>query len=186
MRSTPLRCRPSVPLAVALAFLLAQATAGAAGASRTDTFTGRGLLHENSTWLPTFQKMPEDRRQLWGANFDPSRWLHSPDYFAQPGLGREGALRPVEQGVRVIGIDAYTLDRPFASRVADYRRTGEERHIWPAHFAGSERDYCQIEKLANLDRLPRPHCLYASCLPVKIQGARAGGCRAVALVPEGD
>jgi kynurenine formamidase len=84
----------------------------------------------------------------------------------------------------VIGIDAYTLDRPFASMVADYKRTGDGRFIWPAHFAGIERAYCQIEKLANLDLLPRPHWFRVSCLPVKIKGASAGWCRAVALVPE--
>jgi kynurenine formamidase len=110
--------------------------------------------------------------------------LHSQDYFAQPGLGREGVLWLVEQGVRVIGIDAYTLDRPFASMVADFRRTGDGRYIWPAHFAGITREYCQIEKLANLEQLPRPHGFYVSCLPVKIRGASAAWCRAVALVPE--
>jgi kynurenine formamidase len=111
--------------------------------------------------------------------------LGSPNYFAQPGLGREGVLWLVERGVRVIGIDAYTLDRPFASMAADYRRTGDGRYIWPAHFAGITREYCQIEKLANLDQLPRPHGFYVSCLPVKIRRASAGWCRAVALVPTG-
>jgi kynurenine formamidase len=110
--------------------------------------------------------------------------LGSPDYFAQPGLGREGVLWLIAQGVKVIGIDAYTLDRPFANMVADYKRTGDGRYIWPAHFAGIEREYCQIEKLANLDQLPRPHGFFVSCLPVKIQAASAGWCRAVALVPE--
>ena len=110
--------------------------------------------------------------------------LGSPDYFAQPGLGREGVLWLVEQGVRVIGIDAYTLDRPFANMVADFRRTGDGRFIWPAHFAGITNEYCQIEKLVNLDQLPHPHGFYVSCLPVKIAGASAGWCRAVALVPE--
>jgi kynurenine formamidase len=109
--------------------------------------------------------------------------LGSPDYFAQPGLGREGTLWLVEQGVKVIGIDAYTLDRPFASMVADYQRTGDGRYIWPAHFAGITREYCQIEKLANLDQLPAPHGFWVSCLPVKIKGASAGWCRAVALAP---
>ena len=111
--------------------------------------------------------------------------LGSADYFAQPGLGREGVLWLVEQGVKVIGIDAYTLDRPFKDMVADFKRTGDGRYIWPAHFAGIEKEYCQIEKLANLDQIPRPHGFYVSCLPVKIQGASAGWCRAVAMVPEG-
>jgi kynurenine formamidase len=108
--------------------------------------------------------------------------IDSKDYFAQPGLGREGTLWLIEQGVRVIGIDAYTIDRPFASMVADFQRTRDGRYIWPAHFAGITREYCQIEKLANLDQIPRPHGFYVSCLPVKIAGASAGWCRAVALV----
>lgn len=111
------------------------------------------------------------------------RRLGSADYFAQPGLTRESTLWLVEQGVRVIGIDAYTIDRPFAHMLADFQRTGDGRHIWPAHFAGITREYCQIEKLAHLDRLPRPHGFYVSCLPVKIRGASAAWCRAVALVP---
>jgi len=110
--------------------------------------------------------------------------LGSPSYFEQPGLGREATLWLVEQGVRVIGIDAYTLDRPFAAMVADYKRTGDGRFIWPAHFAGITAEYCQIEKLANLDALPAPHGFFVSCLPVKIKGASAGWCRAVALIPE--
>jgi kynurenine formamidase len=110
--------------------------------------------------------------------------MGSADYFAQPGLGREGTLWLVEQGVKVIGIDAYTLDRPFANMKADYDRTGDGRYIWPAHFAGITREYCQIEKLANLDRLPRPHGFYVSCLPVKIDRASAAWCRAVAIVPQ--
>lgn len=110
--------------------------------------------------------------------------LGSADYFAQPGLGRESTLWLVEQGVRVIGIDAYTIDRPFAAMVADFQRTGDGRHIWPAHFAGITREYCQIEKLANLDQIPRPHGFWVSCLPVKIKAASAAWCRAVALVPE--
>jgi kynurenine formamidase len=110
--------------------------------------------------------------------------LGSVDYFRQPGLGREGVLWLVERGVKVIGIDAYTLDRPFADMMADFRRTGDGRYIWPAHFAGLTREYCQIEKLANLDNIGRPHGFWVSCLPVKIKAASAGWCRAVALVPE--
>jgi kynurenine formamidase len=129
-----------------------------------------------------YRLRPRDIVLLWtGAD----KRLGRPDYFAQPGLGREGVLWLVEQGVKVIGIDAYTLDRPFAAMAADYRRTGDGRFIWPAHFAGVEREYCQIEKLANLDRLPRPHGFHVSCLPVKIHAASAAWCRAVALVPAG-
>src|SRR5262245_37092808 len=82
---------------------------------------------------------PLDIVLLWtGAD----RRLHSADYFAQPGLGREGVLWLVERGVQVIGIDAYTLDRPFANMVADYRCTGGGSYIWPANLAGMTRVVC--------------------------------------------
>lgn len=110
--------------------------------------------------------------------------LDSPAYYLQPGLGRESTLWLVEQGVKVIGIDAYTLDRPFMNMVSDYQETGDGKHIWPAHFAGITQEYCQIEKLAYLDQIGRPHGFWVSCLPVKIAGASGAWCRAVALVPE--
>lgn len=115
---------------------------------------------------------------------DADKRIDSPEYFRQPGLGRDGTLWLVEQGVKVIGIDAYTIDRPFADMVGDFKRTGDGRHIWPAHFAGITKEYCQIEKLANLDRIPRPFGFYVSCLPVKIKAASAGWCRAVAIVSD--
>jgi kynurenine formamidase len=112
-----------------------------------------------------------------------TRW-GTKEYFEQPGLGRESTLWLVEQGVKVIGIDAWTLDRPFSAMAADFHRTGDGRVIWEAHFAGLTREYCQIEKLANIDQLPAPFGFYISCLPVKIKSASAGWCRAVALVPQ--
>ena len=128
-----------------------------------------------------YQLKPQDIVLL---QTDCDKRINTPEYFRQPGLGRDGTLWLVEQGVKVIGIDAYTIDRPFADMVADFKRTGDGRHIWPAHFAGITAEYCQIEKLANLDRLPQPHGFYVSCLPVKIKAASAGWCRAVAIVPE--
>jgi kynurenine formamidase len=110
------------------------------------------------------------------------RW-GTADYFRQPGLDRESTLWLVQQGIHMIGIDAWTLDREFAAQIDEFKRTGDGRHLWPAHFAGITKEYCQIEKLANLDQLPQPHGFYVSCFPVKIKGGSAGWCRAVALVP---
>jgi kynurenine formamidase len=111
-----------------------------------------------------------------------TRW-GTPEYFRQPGLDRDSTLWLVEQGIHMIGIDAWTLDREFAAQIEEFKRTGDGRGIWPAHFAGITREYCQIEKLANLDQIPMPYGFYVSCLPVKIKGGSAGWCRAVALVP---
>ncbi len=105
-------------------------------------------------------------------------------YLEQPGLDRDSTLWLVEQGVHVIGIDAWTLDRPFAAMAAEFKRTGDGRVLWSAHYAGLTREYCQIEKLTNLDLIPKPTGFWVSCLPVKIKRASAGWCRAVAMVPK--
>lgn len=36
---------------------------------------GCGFIHENSVWIPTFQKMTDEKRQQWVENFEPSRYL---------------------------------------------------------------------------------------------------------------
>ena len=88
----------------------------------------------------------------------------------------------IEQGIKVIGIDAYSLDRNFEATPREFRETGNGKLLWEAHFAGIEREYCQIEKLANLDRIPRPFDFKVSCLPIKIRGGSGGWCPPVAFV----
>lgn len=112
--------------------------------------------------------------------------LLSKEYFdAQPGMGRESTLWLVrDKGIRVIGIDAFGFDRPLTAMRDEFKRTGDGRCIWPAHFVGIEEPYCQIEKLANLGALPKPHGFQVSCFPLKIRGASAGMTRVVAFVDE--
>lgn len=105
------------------------------------------------------------------------------DYFKQPGLGREAVLWLTERGVKVIGIDAWGLDTSFAAMAEEFKRTGNGAVLWPAHFAGIEREYCQLEKLANLEQLP-PHGFEVMCFPIKVQGGSGGWSRVVALVPD--
>ncbi|WP_328609293.1 cyclase family protein [Amycolatopsis sp. NBC_00345] len=109
----------------------------------------------------------------------------TPKYFSEfVGLDGSATELLLDLGVRVIGTDAFSLDAPFGHMIAEYRRTGAREVLWPAHFAGRRREYCQIERLANLDRLPGPTGFTVSCFPVKIAGAGAGWARAVALVDE--
>ncbi|MGY4387747.1 cyclase family protein [Streptomyces virginiae] len=90
----------------------------------------------------------------------------------------------LDMGVRVIGTDAFSLDAPFGDIIARYRATRDRSVLWPAHFAGRRREYCQIERLAGLDALPAPYGFQVSCFPVKITGAGAGWARAVAIVED--
>jgi kynurenine formamidase len=105
------------------------------------------------------------------------------EYFGKGcGLGRDSTLWLVEQGVKIIGTDAWGLDRPFWAIKEEFKRTGRKEVLWEAHYAGVEREYCQIEKLANLDALPNPVGFKVACFPVKISGAGAGWSRVVAFV----
>lgn len=110
------------------------------------------------------------------------RDLGSTKYFEQSGMTRESALWLVEQGIKVIGVDMYGFDRKFEDMAREFLETGDGRVIWKARFAGIEREYCQIEKLANLDKIPHPTGFKVACFPIKVQGASGGWCRPVAFV----
>lgn len=114
------------------------------------------------------------------------KMLNSAEYLsAHPGMTREGTLWILDRGVKIIGIDGYGFDRPFISMLTDHR-AGKSGSLWPAHFAGREREYCHIEKLANLDKIPVPHGFTVCVFPVLIEKASAGWCRAVAIVEQPD
>jgi kynurenine formamidase len=108
--------------------------------------------------------------------------LGTKEYFEQPGMSRESTLWLTGQGIRVIGIDAYGFDRRFEDMRDEYQRTGDASILWEAHFAGIEQEYCQIEKLVNLDHIPRPTGFKVACFPIKVEGGSGGWCRAVAFV----
>jgi kynurenine formamidase len=97
-----------------------------------------------------------------------------------PGLTRDGVAFLVERGVKLIGIDAWGLDRPFDVMLKEALEGKYE--FWQAHFYGLEQEYCQIEKLTNLDKIPRPYGFTVIAFPFKIKGASAGWARVVALV----
>lgn len=72
------------------------------------------------------------------------------------------------QGVKLIGVDAVTID-------ADVSR--------PAHQLVKEFEYYHIENLTNLDKLPRGRFKFAA-LPLKLVGASASPVRAVAILED--
>ncbi len=100
----------------------------------------------------------------------------------QSGLGIDGLDWLLDQGIRCIGIDAWTLDRPVNAMVDAFKQKGDKTELWPTHMHGRKREYLQIEKLANLDSIPSPYGFIVSALPVKFAGCTAGWCRAVAIL----
>jgi kynurenine formamidase len=123
---------------------------------------------------------PLDIVLLWTGAED--AWGTAEYFGAGSGLGRDGTLWLLDRGVKVIGTDAWGLDRPLLDLRADYARDRDASILWAAHRVGIEREYCQIEKLHNLGALPGVTGFTVSCLPVKITGASAGWCRAAAIL----
>ncbi|MBT4088578.1 MAG: cyclase family protein [Deltaproteobacteria bacterium] len=108
-----------------------------------------------------------------------------PEYLTKgAGMTRESTLYITEQGVKVVGIDAWSWDRPLPFLAEEFKQNGDPGIIWEAHFAGIENGYCHMEKLANLDKIPKPFGFKVSCFPVKIKAASAGWVRCVAIIDE--
>jgi kynurenine formamidase len=101
------------------------------------------------------------------------------------GMDRESTLYLLEKGVKVVGIDAWSWDRPLPFLAKEFQETGDPKVVWEAHFAGIEIGYCHMEKMANLSAIGRPHGFTVCCFPIKIKGASAGWTRPVAIVDEG-
>lgn len=105
------------------------------------------------------------------------------EYFSHfPGMSREAVAYIIGFNVKIIGVDAFSFDRPFYAMIKDFFNTGDNSYLWPAHFYGREKEYCHIERLANLDKVPRPYGFKVACFPIKIKGASAAWARAIAIV----
>lgn len=97
------------------------------------------------------------------------------------GVGEEATLWLIEQGVKVVGTDSFTWDRPFPIVAEEFQLTKDKNILWEGHYAGIKKGYCQMEKLTNLDLLPT-YGFQVICFPIHIEGAGAGWIRAVAVL----
>lgn len=108
-------------------------------------------------------------------------WGSQAYFEAGAGMSGEATRWLIEQGIRVMGIDAWGWDQPFWAMKARFLETQDPAVIWEAHRVGMDHEYCQIEKLANLDQLPRPFGFKVSCFPVKLKGGSGGWTRVAAI-----
>ena len=99
------------------------------------------------------------------------------------GVGKEATLWMLEQGVRLVGTDAWSWDAPFSYTREEVKRTGNAGLIWEGHRAGREIGYSHLEKLHNLEQLPNTG-FEVVCFPVKVHRASAGWTRAVAVLEQ--
>jgi kynurenine formamidase len=110
------------------------------------------------------------------------RLLGTPQYFSTgPGVSAAATRTLCDRGVRLMGIDAWGWDAPLGKQAREAKASGRSDLFWEAHFVGVDKEYCQIERLANLDQLP-PTGFTVCAFPLKVKGGSAGPSRVVALV----
>jgi len=121
---------------------------------------------------------PMDIVLIW-TDFD--KLIYQPEYLKeQPGMSREATEYILDQGVKVIGIDAYGFDRSFGVQAQEYRE-GKINELFPGHMVGRDREYVHMEKLGQLDELPTATGFKVACFPTKGKGCTAGMSRIVAI-----
>jgi kynurenine formamidase len=98
-----------------------------------------------------------------------------------PGVSCEATRWLFEQGVRVMGIDAWGWDAPLHIQAQEALERDEPGVFWAAHQA--DLPYSQIERLVGLDQLP-PSGFQVACFPLRIAGASAAPARVVAILPD--
>jgi len=111
-----------------------------------------------------------------------SKYYGQKEYMnIHPGVTRDATVWLIDQGIKVMGIDAWGWDKPFDVMIKEVRR-GEKDKLWAAHYVGREREYVHLENLTNLDKIPKPFGFKVAVFPVKIENASAGWVRAVAII----
>jgi kynurenine formamidase len=105
-----------------------------------------------------------------------------PDYIARgPGVSAEATRWLYEQGIRVMGIDAWGWDAPLHMQAEQAKADGGSGVFWAAHQV--DLAYSQIERLFNLGSLP-DQGFQVTCFPLRIEGGSAAPARVVAILPE--
>ena len=97
------------------------------------------------------------RDELFGR---PDYWLHG------PGVTAEATPWLFEQGVRVMGIDAWGWDQPLPMQAEKAKKRNHPGIFWAAHQA--DLPYSQIERLCNLGAIP-PTKFTVACFPLRIE-----------------
>jgi len=104
------------------------------------------------------------------------------DFFAKgPGMSAEATEWLIDQGIKVMGIDAWGWDTPLPHQIATANKENNSEIFWKAHLVGQRKEYCHLEQLVNLGALPYSG-FTVNVLPLKIVGASAAPVRAIAIL----
>ena len=83
----------------------------------------------------------------------------------------------LDRGIKMIGVDAITLDPPVWAMF-------ERKQFWEAHRVMLDREFYHVENLTNLDKIPQPFGFKVSLFPVKWVNSTGAPVRAVALIDD--
>lgn len=108
------------------------------------------------------------------------RFYGQPDYMAHGcGVSAEATHWLYDQGIRVMGIDAWGWDQPLLNQAQDALEQNKPGIFWASHQA--DLAYSQIERLMNLAALP-PAGFTIACFPLKIKDGSGAPARVVGII----
>ncbi|OQB12927.1 MAG: Kynurenine formamidase [Candidatus Omnitrophica bacterium ADurb.Bin205] len=111
------------------------------------------------------------------------KFYGTPRYFTDyPGIGTTAIDFIIDHGVKIFGVDTMGIDRPYKFMLKEFIDSKDPAKFYPAHFYGRKREFIHIERLGNLESLPRASGFKVACFPVRIRQTGAAWSRVVALV----
>ncbi|WP_443862819.1 cyclase family protein [Fusobacterium ulcerans] len=160
-----------------------------------DWFIGEGVVVDFRDKPDGYKVLPEDFENYFKKiNYElkegdivlvmtgaADKWGTKAYLTAGCGMSKEATLWLTNRGIKVVGTDGWSWDRPLPLIAEEFNRTKNKDIIWEGHRAGMEKAYCHIEKLTNLDKLPITGFKFY-CFPIKIKDASAGWTRAIAVI----
>jgi len=99
------------------------------------------------------------------------------------GMSRQATEYLIDNGIKVMGIDAWGWDLPLPYLIKKAKETNDKNLFWEAHLIGTEKEYLHMEQLTNLGSLPYTGFKIA-CFPMKIVGGSAAPARVVAMMDD--
>ncbi len=99
------------------------------------------------------------------------------------GMSAEATRYLIDKGIKVMGIDQWGWDLPLNYQIEQAIKNNNAETFWEGHLVGTEKEYCHMEQLTNLNALPVSG-FDVACFPIKIKGGSAAPARVVAMVRE--
>ena len=110
------------------------------------------------------------------------KYMGTPDFFKKgTGVSAEATSWLIDKGVKMMGIDQWGWDLPLHHMIDKAKKDSDDSLFWEGHLVGQEKEYCHMEQLTNLDKLPLSG-FTVMAFPLKITGASAGPARVVAMI----